>query len=288
MYPALPEIYGFALKSYALLCALAMLAALLPVRSEARRLGWNVESMSWLVITSTLVGWIGAHVLYVITRFDLPAEKWWPLLFKVGSGNVWYGGFLASWLLVDRYARRHRLDLRRMYDLSAFAVIVAQGVGRIGCLLGGCCYGSPTTLPWGVRLRAPDHQNGYVHPVPLYESLFLSVLFVWLWSTRRRRRAGHTAVLYLSCAAAGRFALEFLRGDRIRGFVWGWLSTSQFVALLLLVAAALLHAWISAKERKEAGLPGPRHDASGVPRMKAGALEPLPLTPSTLSANRED
>jgi phosphatidylglycerol:prolipoprotein diacylglycerol transferase len=241
MYPELPEIAGFALKSYAFLCAIAMIAALLPVRSEARRLGWSVEGMSWLVFTSTLVGWIGAHVLYALTRLDLPVAQWWPLLLNVGVGSVWYGGFLASWVLVHRYARRHRLDPLRMYDVAVFAVMTAQAIGRIGCVLGGCCYGTPTTLPWGIVLPRGDHAHTPIHPVPIYEALFLTALFAGLWMTRRRRPAGQTAALYLALSSAARFALEFLRGDSIRGFVWGWLSTSQGVALLLIAAAALLY-----------------------------------------------
>jgi phosphatidylglycerol---prolipoprotein diacylglyceryl transferase len=246
MHPEL-EIFGFTVRSYALLSAVAMLAAFVPVRSEARRFGWDVESMSWLVLTSTLVGWLGAHVLYVVTRIeaDTTFYEWLRQLLDFGSGSVWYGGFLASWLLVDRYARRRRIPPLRMWDVAIFAVLVAQAVGRLGCLLAGCCYGTPTELPWAVTLTNRDHFQSPVHPTPLYEALFLSVLFVWLWRTRKARvRPGHTAALYLAFSAAGRFVLEFSRGDTVRGFVWGWLSTSQFIAVLLAVVGTALYAHV--------------------------------------------
>lgn len=246
MHPDLPAIHGFVLKSYAFCCALAMFAALIPVRAEARRLDLGVEAMSWLTITSTLVGWVGAHALYMLTRLDLPADQWWELLPRIGSGNVWFGGLLLSWLFVYGHARRNGIPPLRMYDVGAFAILVAQAVGRIGCLLGGCCYGLPTTLPWGIMLDTREYGHLRVHPVPLYETFYLTLVFVWLWRTRRQHaRPGHTAALYLAFCAGGRFMLEFLRGDRIRGFLWGWLSTSQFVALLLLGAAALIYARVA-------------------------------------------
>jgi phosphatidylglycerol---prolipoprotein diacylglyceryl transferase len=244
MYPKLPEVCGFALSTYALLAGLAMLAAVLPVRSEARRLGWNVEEMTWLVFTATAVGWIGAHVLFVLTQLGLPAAEFWQLVPNLGSGSVWYGGFIASWVFVHWHARRHGLEPLRMYDVIAFGTALAQAIGRIGCLMGGCCYGIPTELPWGVVIPRGDHGQTSVHPVPLYEALYLTMVLIGLWRGRAQRRPGYTVILYLVFSAVGRFALEFLRGDHIRGFVWGWLSTSQFVALMMLVVAALL--WIAA------------------------------------------
>lgn len=245
MYPEI-QLGSVTIRTYSVLCALAMLAAFVPVRSEARRLRWDVEAMSWLVLWSTLIGWVGGHVLYAFTRLELSSSEWWPLLFKFGSGNVWYGGFLLSWLFVHRYARKRGIPALQMFDFAAFAVLVAQAVGRIGCLLGGCCYGSPTTLPWSVVFPQGDYSWSPVHPTQLYEALYLAALFAWLWSTRTRRtRHGQTAALYLVFSAAGRFALEFLRGDKVRGFVAGWLSTSQFVAVLLIAFGLALYACVT-------------------------------------------
>lgn len=242
MYPKLPEIFGFALSSYAFCAGLAMLAAVLPVRSEARRLGWNVEDMTWLVFSTTAVGWIGAHALFVLTRLDLPAADFWKLVPNLGAGSVWYGGLIASWIFVHRHARQHDLEPLKMYDVIAFGTAIAQAIGRIGCLMGGCCYGSPTELLWGVVIPRGDHGQVPVHPVPVYEASYLTMVFIGLWYGREKLRPGYTVALYLVFSAIGRFALEFLRGDRIRGYVWGWLTTSQFVALMMLVVAAFLWA----------------------------------------------
>lgn len=243
MYPQLPKIFGYALSTYALCCALAMGAALIPIRKEARRMGWNVEAITWLVFSGTLVAWIGAHLLYVLTRLDLPAADLWHLLPRIGSGSVWYGGFITAWAYVHLHAKRNGLEPYKLYDVMIFGTMVAHAVGRIGCLMGGCCYGSQTSLPWGLANARSEYGNTPLHPVPLYEALYTMALFVLLWSKRTRQRAGISAVSYLGFSAVGRFGLEFLRGDHIRGFIIGSLSTSQFIALLMFVAAALL--WLS-------------------------------------------
>jgi phosphatidylglycerol:prolipoprotein diacylglycerol transferase len=249
VYPDVFEIGGLTLKTFTACAVLAMLAALLPVRAEARRRGWNVRSMTWLVFISTAVGFLGAHILYAITRFDLPSTQWWRMLFNVWYGNVWYGGVLAAWPVVHYYAKRHRIVPLALYDVAAFAVLIAQAIGRLGCFFNGCCYGTPTTLPWGVVIRSREYAETGLHPTPLYEALYLAIAGAWLWRTRVSRRPGEVAALYLILTAAGRFVLEFLRGDRIRGFVWGWVSTSQFIGFLLLVAGSLLYASVVSREQ---------------------------------------
>lgn len=238
MHPELFTVGSYTLKSYAVACAVAMLAALLPVRAEAKRLGWSVEASTWLVIKTTLAGWIGAHLLYVITRLDLQSEAFWKLVPRFGSGSVWYGGFLASSLYVLWWARRNGIALLAMCDVGAFAALIAQSVGRLGCLLAGCCYGLPTDLPWGIHVPGVSHP---VHPTMLYEALLLAGLFGALWTRRHEARPGETAALYLLVTPCVRFSLEFLRGDAIRGFVWGWFSTSQFIAVGVIGAGLALY-----------------------------------------------
>jgi phosphatidylglycerol---prolipoprotein diacylglyceryl transferase len=239
------------LPSYTALFVLAMVGALLAMRAEARRHGWSVRAITGLVLGATALGFLGGHLMYALTRWDLPRAAFWRVLFNVGYGSVWFGGVLAAWPLAHLFARRHAIPTLRLYDSAALSILVAQMVGRVGCLLGGCCYGSPTDLPWGVVLTSRDYGEARVHPTPLYESLYLLALFAWLWHGRaRRRHDGQTAALYLVLAASGRFLLEFLRGDTIRGFVLGWLSTSQAIAIALASSGLFLY-WLSSSVRSE-------------------------------------
>lgn len=202
------------------------------------------------MFSGTLVGWIGAHLLYVLTRLDLPVSTLWHLLPRVGSGSVWYGGFIASWIYVHLHARRHGLEVLKLYDTMVFGTMVAYAFGRLGCFMGGCCYGIPTTLPWGVINARSEYGGTPVHPVPLYEALYTIGLFVILWHRRTKQRAGTSAVSYLAFSATGRFGLEFLRGDHIRGFIADWLSISQFIAMIMIVIAVSLWVWLGTLTRR--------------------------------------
>jgi phosphatidylglycerol:prolipoprotein diacylglycerol transferase len=240
MYPVFLKVGGFTVNTYSVFFVMGLAAALHVVRSESRRRGWNLRSTTWMALRCTALGFVGAHFLYCCTRFSLTSPEWWREFFRFGYGNVWYGGLLTGWLVIHRWARAARVRLAEVYDVAALAALAAQGVGRIGCLLGGCCYGSPTTLPWGVLVRHGDLAGSRVHPWPLYEATFLFVLLAWLWRVRAHSRPGMLATRYLLCTSIGRFVLEFWRGDSIRGFVWGWLSTSQVVALVLIAIAAVM------------------------------------------------
>ena len=112
--------------------------------------------------------------------------------------------------------------------------------------MAGDDYGRPTQLPWAVTFTDPDAARiggaplGVpLHPVQLYESIVCLALFAVL--VRRSRRKwfdGEVILAYTTLYAIARFILEFFRGDADRGFVaGGWLSTSQFIALILGPAA---------------------------------------------------
>jgi phosphatidylglycerol:prolipoprotein diacylglycerol transferase len=125
--------------------------------------------------------------------------------------------------------------------------------------MAGDDYGRPTHLPWAVTFTDPDAARiggaplgVSLHPVQLYESIFCLALFaVLVRLSRRKRFDGEVILAYTTLYAVARFLLEFLRGDADRGFVLGgWLSTSQFIALILGPASIAL--WFVRRQRAPA------------------------------------
>lgn len=248
MHPELLSLHwhGAALTigSYGACLLLAMLAA----GMICMRLGRGVLSPgAWfeLVIVVALAGLLGAKLLAVLVLALQGAPR--ALLWSefVQGGGVWLGGplFAAPVLLV--LVRRAARDWRAVVTPLLVAMPAAHAIGRIGCFLGGCCFGVPTPLPWGVRYtHALALQGGApagvaVHPVPLYEgALELANFALLLHLHRRGERLERLAATWLGCYGAQRFLLEFLRGDA-RGH-WAGLSTSQWLALGLLAAATAL------------------------------------------------
>ena len=136
-----------------------------------------------------------------------------------------------------------------------FAPGIALGhvVGRFGCLFAGCCYGKPTTMPWGITFTDPFAAANVgtplgvpLHPTQLYEAgAELLILVVLLLDRTRRagRSPGRTFWLYMLLYAISRFIIEFFRGDE-RGTV-GMFSTSQFISIVLAPLAIVMLVYLS-------------------------------------------
>jgi phosphatidylglycerol:prolipoprotein diacylglycerol transferase len=153
---------------------------------------------------------------------------------------VFYGGLIAAVLVSVWYLRRHAMPLWPTCDVFAPGIALGHAIGRLGCLFAGCCYGQPTTLPWGIVFSDPFAASYvgtplgvHLHPTQLYEAgAELVILAVLLFSERRGRPfAGRTFWIYTLLYAISRFVIEFFRGDE-RGSLLG-LSTSQFISAVL-------------------------------------------------------
>ena len=131
-----------------------------------------------------------------------------------------------------------KADFWKYFDLVMPSVALAQGFGRIGCFLAGCCYGRETDSIISVTFQNSDFAPNHVALIPtqLYSSILDFLHFgILLYIARRKKADGQVAAFYLIFYSIGRFVLEFFRGDLIRGSV-GSLSTSQFISLFILAA----------------------------------------------------
>lgn len=263
MHPILFHAGSFRLPTYGVLVALALVAALFAVVRLGRREGLEtnrlIDFSTWLIV----VGLVGAKVLMVLTDWTFyqqnPRELFsWATL---QAGGVFYGGFVAATLFALWYVRVYQLPFLKVFDVYAPAIALGQSIGRLGCFAAGCDYGKPTTSFLHVAFTNPtSHELTGVplgiplQPVQVYESLAtLSIFGILLWRYCRKLRDGQIFLIYLSLYAVARFFLEFLRGDEDRGFVFNHLlSTSQFIALLALLAAAVLAIFLHARSPRPA------------------------------------
>jgi len=160
----------------------------------------------------------------------LAAFKFWQ------GGLTFYGGVLLAAPGGFLYAKRRKLGALRSADLLAPALMIALAVGRIGCFLNGCCYGSQTDSGLGVLF--PGHLAER-HPTQLYESVFAFALFVVLrWVLRPRlARDGQLFGAMLALYGTFRIGLEFVRDDP-RGAL-GPLSTSQLIGIPLIAIGVI-------------------------------------------------
>jgi len=230
----------FTVYTYGVLLATAYLTGLQLALVRARQRGLNPVRMLDLGVYIIIAALVGAKLLLLITEFDSyrsnPAELW----SLMRAGGVFYGGLIAAVLVAFWYITRHGLPLWTTCDLFAPGIALGHVIGRMGCFMAGCCYGRPTTLPWGITFtdlfaatNVGTPLGVALHPTELYEAGAELIVLVLLLTTERRGRPfpGRTFWGYLLLYAISRFIIEFYRGDP-RGVVFG-VSTSQFISLIL-------------------------------------------------------
>jgi len=165
------------------------------------------------------------------------------------GGLTFYGGLLLALPFGYRLLRREGFPVRRALDMGGLVIPVGLAFGRMGCVLGGCCFGQPLEGSLGLRFPAyspasvaqasagllehPHLRSLPVHPTQLYEafgSLALA-LVLYFGLVPRKRYDGQVFVAFLAGYSILRFVIEFARADD-RGGALG-LSTSQWIGLLL-------------------------------------------------------
>jgi phosphatidylglycerol:prolipoprotein diacylglycerol transferase len=249
VHPRLLTTSLFTVRTFGVLLAAAYLAALWWLVRGARRSKVDPETVmsvgTWAIVGAIL----GAKTLLFVRSVGDYTGSVADVWSVVTSAGDFYGGFIGGLVASALFFWRHPgVRFWTIADLCAPAIALGQAIGRIGCLMAGDDYGRPASVPWAVTFSDPDAASiggaplgVALHPVQLYESMVCLALFLLLvWLARRRHREGDIILAYTGLYAVARFVLEFFRGDADRGFVFGGLlSTSQFIAIAMLVAVVL-------------------------------------------------
>ena len=159
-----------------------------------------------------------------------------PGLIIGGVGLTIYGAILGAALGIWVYCKITKTKMGYIVDLMAPGIIIAQAIGRVGCLLNGCCYGTPTTLPWGLVYTDPQSFgfNGGIptHPTVVYEIIYCIIVFAVLMMLRKKLKPdGSLFALYLALYAAWRLGIDFLRDGT--PFLFG-LHQAQVISIIVL------------------------------------------------------
>jgi len=157
---------------------------------------------------------------------------------------VWQGGVALGVPAAAVMARRLGRPILDVLDAGAPGLMLGLACGRVGCLLGGCCFGAPTALPWGIRYPAGHptcalYPGQAVHPAPVYEAVLCLAIVAGALAAGTPRRRGAVLAGSLLAYAAGRVLLEFVRGDHDPALLG--LTAPQLFSLA--VAAAVLATW---------------------------------------------
>jgi phosphatidylglycerol:prolipoprotein diacylglycerol transferase len=241
MFPDLFTIGPLTIHTYGVFVAMGFIAALMVTVRLAGSYGLAAPQVMDMGFVSIVWGIIGSRLLFVLLNFSYYRSH--PLdAFKVWQGGlVFSGGLVVAALALLWHSRRHRLSFWSVGDLWAPGVALGQGLGRIGCLMAGCCYGKPTDLPWAVIFGDPHclaPLNIPLHPTQIYAALGGFVIFVALLLLHRRKKYdGQVFLWFLILHSTARLLVERFRADD-RGMILGTdMSLTQLVATLVLLGA---------------------------------------------------
>lgn len=259
MFPELFSLGPITIYSYGVMLAVSYLLGLHLARRRARQWGLDDNRILDLGIYIIVAALIGAKLLLLVVDFEQFRQSPADLASLARSAGVFYGGLIVAVGVAFWYMARHAMPVWTTCDVFAPGIALGHVTGRLGCFAAGCCYGTPTTVSWAVTFTNPLAAANVgtplgipLHPTQLYEAGAELLILVFLLATERRghRFAGRTFWSYLFLYAVSRYVIEFYRGDP-RGTVFGMMSTSQFVSLILAPLSVAMLLWL----RRTTGTP---------------------------------
>lgn len=251
MHPELFDIKGFTIYTYGPIMAFGFLMAFLLLYHIAVMRGEDLDFYMDTYIWVIVFGLLGAKLLYNAIEYKEFFAHPLRMMNCRNGGLVWYGGMIMDFAFIIWYSRKKGMPMLQVLDSGAAPLALGLGIGRWGCLMGGCCYGKPAEVAWAITYPVAGimEEGVAVHPTPIYASLacFLIAVVIYL-VIRKGSRRGVPTLLWLTLYPIARFIIELYRGDVVRGFVYEGaqlsLSTSQFIGILVMMSAIGLGVWI--------------------------------------------
>src|SRR5919201_2930727 len=216
----IPRFGTVTIYTYGVLLAAAYLLGLQFALVRARKRGLDATRVMDLGIYIIISALVGAKLLLLVTDFQTFKNDPRELLTLARSGGVFYGGLILAVTIALWYIRRAGLPLWTTCDVFAPGIALGHVVGRFGCLFAGCCYGKPTSEPWGITFTDPFAAANVgtplgipLHPTQLYEAGAELLILIVLLATEKRGRPypGRTFWLYMILYAISRYIIEFYR-----------------------------------------------------------------------------
>lgn len=240
MFPAF-TLFEQELYSYPLVMGMAWAVAF-QLTDHLNKLHFNaLKNVKLFFLLVFIMSWLGAKLFFLLTiqtsnlQIIQLAEK---STFWFGGGFVFYGGMIFGLIATIIFFRYKNISIDKM-NLLIPGLSLGHGMGRLGCFMAGCCYGKQTEFFLSINMHGHNR-----HPVQLYESLMLMVLSTLFYFKLKnplsdKSEIRHLWPNYLVAYGIIRFIMEMLRGDLIRGFGPGGLSTSQLISLAIIIVAVL-------------------------------------------------
>jgi len=261
MSPVLFKLGPVVIYSYGTLRAIGILVAMYLTERISTREGIDPRITIKAFLIGVLSNIIGGRLFYVMQFWEKFSGNY-SNIFKVWhGGQVLYGGMICSALALIWYFRKNKINPIEMGDRMAPCISIGIGIGRIGCLLYGCCWGKIAHVPWAVTYPRQMDMQGHIvgsspylqhlkegfveksdlhscpcHPIQIYTTIVLVLFGIMLLILRKK---GYFKGMYFWIFLGGygiiRFIHEFFRGDNEP--VLSFMTISQVISIIMFVIA---------------------------------------------------
>jgi phosphatidylglycerol:prolipoprotein diacylglycerol transferase len=251
MHPILLQLGPLTVYTYGVLVAGGTLLGLWYARRQAPRAGLRASAVWNLGIYMIFGALIVSKIWLLFSDWHYYAANPGDVfsIATLQSAGTFYGGLLGAMIVLVVFGVSEKMPLLALFDVFGAAAPLGHAIGRLGCFAAGCCYGLPTSLPWGVKFTsdaaaqlAGTPLNTPLHPTQLYEAAaeFLNFLLL-VWLGPRQRFRGQIIGAYLMLYGFERSIIEVFRGDPGRTLMFhGTVSLMQVVSMILLFAGVAL------------------------------------------------
>ncbi len=234
MDPVAFSVFGFEIRWYGLLIAIAVLIGTLLATKEAKRKGIKEEAFLDLLIFAVPVAIIFARLYYVIFTWDYYSQNPGQILNIRGGGLAIHGVIIGGVLVGVIFSKVRKINFWSLADVAAPGLILGQAIGRWGNFANSEAHGGPTDLPWGIIVDGVK-----VHPTFLYESIWNFLVFGFLLWYRRKfaNREGEVFLLYIILYSLARLFIEGLRTDSL---MLGQIRIAQLISIVAIVIGGVI------------------------------------------------
>ncbi len=261
MHPILFELPNFPVRSFGVMLMIGFVVAIVMASRRAKRFGLTDQVVQDASIWIILLGVLFARVLFIAQEWKSYAGRWDQIFKLQMDGLTSFGGLLGGAIGVVLVSRAKKFRASQLLDTVGVPMLVASAIGRVGCLLNGCCFGHacPTSPP-GIKMY---NANGTVYtdaagnmfflPAQLLDSALVligALLITWL-ERSKKLPSGMSVSLVMIAYGMARFFYEFLRAGTSSTTIGGSGITEGHIAALLLALVGAVAAYVvSAKAKK--------------------------------------
>jgi phosphatidylglycerol---prolipoprotein diacylglyceryl transferase len=238
--PILFSFGSFEIRWYGVMIVVAVMAAIGISLLEAKRRNFSQDVIWDIGLWAVIGGIVGARLLHVIDKWEFYVNHPDQLLNFAGLA-VW-GAVLGGGVAILIYCLVKKISFWSLGDIVAPGAIMAQAIGRVGCLINGCCYGDTCDLPIAVIYQNTNSyapQGVPIYPTQEFHMIWNLIGFAVLWAIRKKLKPdGALFLIWLIFFAVGDYAIRFFRGDTTP-FMLG-LPEAQVVDIGVAVVAAVM------------------------------------------------